>query len=137
MGSVRKLWGCVKLSQTQDVVKEDLRRLLYEDLPNNVEDIRTTLKSRTDANNNYDSTERRKNTRTNLFSDPINRELSKHRPDDIRKKRELAVFGLAFSILAIFIMLILPTPLNWIMSTSCLIPLLGPLINYGSKLSCK
>ena len=133
----------------QDRVESDLRRFIFEDTPDNVDELRAKLKRSQgiydEADNmdelrtklkRYQSISDMKETRGGrvverpLFSDAVNKELAKHRPNYIQKRRGIATFGLAFFGLAMFSFLMLPEPLNWIMAAGCLIPFVGPLFKY-------
>ena len=106
---------------------------MYDELPDNIDDIRIVFKKRIDNVDVIVEFQRKKNIEKIIFSDYVKRELSKHRPSDIKKKRGLAVFSLSFSLLAIFALLTLPEPLNWVMALGCIIPFVGPLIKHGVK----
>ena len=119
------------MSVLQDRVNDDLKRFMYDEMPDNVEELRAEIRECLIAGDSTAKTRSDKDAgKVPLFSDSVNRELAKHRPSDVQKKRGLAVFGLAFSLLAIFSMVMLPEPLNWVMASGCLIPFVGPLIKH-------
>ena len=106
---------------------------MYDELPDNIEDIRIVFKKRIGNVDVIVEFQHKKNVEKIIFSDHVKRELAKYRPSDIKKKRGLAVFSLSFSLLAIVAFVALPEPLNWVMALGCIIPFVGPLIRYGMK----
>ena len=103
---------------------------MYNEPPANSDKILEVLKeygARSEARR-HNRQERR--ARDDLFSDLVKKELTKHRPSDVKKKRGIVAFGIAFSILATVSLIILPEPLNWFMASGCLIPFAAPLTRH-------
>lgn len=110
----------------QDKVDKDLRRFMFDDMPDNVDDLAALKKWQIS-----DSVVKKQDGEVierPLFSDAVNKELAKHRPSDIQRKRALAKFGLAFSGLGVFSFVVLPEPVNWVMASGSLIPFVVPLL---------
>ena len=111
----------------QDKVDRDLRRFMFDDIPDNVNDLDAVLKKW----QIIDSVVKKQDSEViekPLFSEAVNKELAKYRPRDIQRKRALAKFGLAFSGLGVFSFVVLPEPINWVMASGCLIPFVVPLL---------
>lgn len=114
----------------QDMVDRDLRRFMIDDMPDNVEELRTELKEHQTIDDVVDVQDVGVVEKPPLFTDAVNKELAKHRPNYAQKRRGVAMFGLAFAGIAMFSLLILPEPLNWVMASGSLIPFVVPLLKY-------
>ena len=109
----------------QDKVDMDLRQFMFGDIPDNVDALHAVLSKWQISNSVKQDSEVIEKP---LFSDAVNKELAKHRPSDIQRKRALAKFGLAFSGVGVFSLVVLPEPINWVMASGCLIPFVMPLL---------
>lgn len=113
----------------EDKTDSDLRRFMFDDIPDNVADLRAKLKEQQSISD-VAKVRGSKVVERSLFSDAVNKELAKYRPNYKQRRRDVATFGLAFSGLAMFSFLMLPEPLNWVMASGCLIPFAVPLFKY-------
>lgn len=111
------------------MASEDLRKFMYDDLPDNINEINAKFKENLTITTPGLVQQRASKERI-PFSDPLKKELAKYRPVDRERKRGLAIFAMAFSALGISAWIILPTPLNWIMAAGCTIPFVVPLFRY-------
>lgn len=114
----------------QDQVDRDLCRFIIDDIPDNAEEFSTVLKMCQPMDDAAVVQDGGVVERPPLFTDAVNKELAKHHPDYAQKKRGVAVFGLAFTGLAMFSLLVLPEPINWVMASGSLIPFVVPLLKY-------
>lgn len=113
----------------QDTTDRDLRRFMFDDVPDNVAELRAELRE-LQGTGGPPKTRKGGIAGGPLFSEAVNKELAKHRPGDVQRKRNVVKFGLAFSGLAAFSLLALPEPLNWAMAAGCLVPFVVPLLKY-------
>lgn len=116
MGRVRELRGCEKLS-IREMVDDDLRRFMYEDAPDNVDDLRMAFK-------NQDMKKTNVSRRDVRFAPNLRKKLSKSKPHDVRRRRGLVMYGFAFLLLAITAAVLLPPPINFVMMVGCFVPLI-------------
>ena len=122
------------MSAEQDLADKDLKRFMFEDQPANMEEICTILEKNLQRRASYSiNAQRSDDVKRILFSEHTKREIAKHRPSDVKRKRGLALFGVAFSALALVSAVVLPHPLNWIMAAGCIIPFVGPLAAHAIK----
>lgn len=109
----------------QDKVDKDLKRFMYSEPPENMEELGTALRGRVVSADRGNITIRRPaSVGEPRFAIHLEHKISKSRPADVRRRRGMVVYGLTFLVLATVAALILPFPINLIMFVGCLMPMI-------------
>ena len=104
----------------QDVIKDDLKRLMYDK-----QQDETEIRVEFEESGIVRRSEKHKPKHIFVeytFSDPVRIELSKAKPEYAMKKYGSIFSGVACCLLAIFAAISLPQPLNWILAVGCFWP---------------
>ena len=109
----------------QDKVDDDLKRFMYDEPPENINELGTALRGRfVSADSVENGGHNRVRVRNIRFAAHLKNEISKSKPSDVRRRRGLFMYGMAFFLLAIAAAITLPSPINWVMATGCFVPMI-------------
>lgn len=129
------------MSQLQDRVRDDLRRFMSDEPPDNIDEIRAAVKERlvtTDSIKIVPLTY--KGRQGNLYSDRFNKKLSKVRPQYLVRIMGLVFCGLVFGTIAALSMIIVNYPYNLVLAPIALAPFVVAVIRvmrHGYKINNK
>lgn len=109
----------------QDKVDNDLKRFMYSEPPENMEELGTVLKGRFVSVDGGKVTIRRQDSAGEVrFTIHLKNKISKSRPADVRRRQGVVMYGMSFILLAITAAIILPFPINAVMTVGCLVPIM-------------
>ena len=109
----------------QDKVDDDLKRFMYDEPPENINELGTALRGRFVSADSVETDVHRQDSMRNIrFAAHIKNEISKSRPSDVRRRRGMVMYGMAFLLLAIVAVTILPFPIDVVMAIGCFMPLI-------------
>lgn len=112
------------MSTLQDKVNGDLKRFMYDEMPDNVEDLRATFKDRLVAADTAKIGVHRERTKEIQFTVHLRNEIAKSKPHDLKRRRGLVMYGMVFLLLAMVAVTLLPPPISWVMAGGCFVPLI-------------
>lgn len=112
------------MSQLQDMTGDDLKRFMYDEPQDNIEDIRMTVKNRlveTESVKIIPLT--RKVRKKDLFSSSVNRKISRVRPGYAARLVGLFLCGFAFGMIAAISAVMIDYPYNLVLVSISLAPI--------------
>ena len=113
------------MSVPQDEVDNDLKRFMYDEPPENIDDLRMVFKNQlVSAGSVETGAQHRGGVKEIRYAVPLKKKLSKSKPKDVRRRRGMVMYGIAFLLLAAVAATLLPFPINLVMAVGCFTPLI-------------
>ena len=104
------------MSQVQDKVKDDLKRFMSDEPQDNLADVRTMVKARLIVTDTVKIIPlSHKDSERDLFSNDLNKKISRVRPEYIVQLVSLVLSGFAFGMMAVISMVVVDYPYNLIL----------------------
>lgn len=111
------------MSQLQDVIREDLKRLMFDEPQDNIDDIRVNVRHRLVASDSVKIVPlTREVKKDSLFSSDLNKKISKVRPEYIARLVGLVLCGFVFGMMAAISVILVDYPYNLILIPIALAP---------------